>query len=177
MNDVNVPPENPQASQPAGSGKPKSKNTVAKLVLLVLVVGVAMYIGSQREKESQLTGWGEDLDKGLKLAQDKKKSVVVFFTQKTPTTADKNMITNLSTPKTTQALADNPSFVLVHLNNVDNADAFKKFGIDTTPTLVMLDWVGHEEKRRKGIVIDVDIVEGFLGLSKTGASATGPAVH
>ena len=171
-------PQSPQQSpqptaQPASQqpqrppSKPTDRDRKVRYAFLLLVVVLSVVIYLTQVRDPALPGWGRDLPAAIAEANAAGKNVLLLFTNDTMGQADKDLIVkNLRNERTTVRALGKLQYPLVHLKLKADAEAARKYKVDSAPTLLLLGRDGNEIKRYAGFLSDLRLCEDFLGLKE-----------
>ena len=142
------------SDQDETKAKPKKKSAVdrwGKIAFLLIIVGVGVFI-FLKGLSVTLEDWGQDWDQALAQAKADKTFVIAVFTRKYQSDEERPFLRNVVSDTDVQELLTQLGYARVQLNTTTHADLAKKFGVTTTPAIVVTNADGKLMDKRLGLM-------------------------
>ena len=128
------------------------------IVAILIAAGIVVVIQWQPPK----LGWPSDLSAALSQAREQNRKVLVFICSSPPSAEDLWMVKGpLSKSANKKAIKDG-KFITVQLVLDKSADWAKKYGVNRTPTMLIISPDGKYFYKQEGKIGEVDFRDKFL---------------
>ncbi len=133
-----------------------------RLILLLIIVGMAIVVWVIQRSGPPLSGWGKDLEAAMKQASEGRRRAVILFQASSPSQPTRDLIKRVLGHSETKKALEGGKFIRVQLKTSLGSPVAKEYKIRDLPTVVIVDSEGKELNRRVGYISFAEFLAGFL---------------
>ena len=134
-----------------------------KSIFVIAVVLMATLLYWLQRTEPDLLGWDDNFEQALAEAKKTQKpKVLIFFTTSPMGRVDKVVATGMLRSTKTRSVLEKLGYPKVHLTTSSHRDLAKRYGVQETPTYLLVDPAGKLLKKETGKLTDIVFCTNFL---------------